>query len=143
MKMTVEHEDKPITTATDLVKHIENTLGWLPPDDVPAWKARQIEAGKINRMMKKDRLCTIENLLLATELLRRRRQEVKSPVGVCYFVQEALKATAEAEKVPDLNERLAAARAIEERPEWVRRLERVVGPAAILETLEEWEDSRG
>lgn len=143
MKPSVEHTDFEVRTATDLVKHIENTLGWLPPDDLPRWKARQVEAGKINRMMKKDKRCTIDNLLLATELLRRRRQEIKSPVAVCYFVEEALRATAVAENTPDLIERLEAARAVEDRPEWARRLQRVFGPAAILETLEEWEASRG
>lgn len=144
MKPSVEHKEHEVRTATDLVKHIENTLGWLPPDDKPAWKARQIEAGKINRMMKKDKRCTIPNLLLAVELLRTRRQEIQSPVGVCYFVEEALKRAAEVEdQASELNERLAHAKAIEGRPEWTRRLERVAGPAATAEVLAEWEASRG
>lgn len=144
-------DDTRVRTSTDLVKHIENTLGWCQPwDDLrPAWKVRSIEAGKINRAIKRNpKLYTMENLLLAVEYLRIRKQPVKSPIGVIYTVEKAIKEMPKPEKVTDLA--AARERALErvrdryplnhpERGRWIRRLQNSKGQV-FLDALEELDE---
>lgn len=140
-------ERKTIKTSTALVRHIENALGWLPPadDTRPDWKIRSIEAGKINRVIKKNKsLYTFDNLLLAVEYCRRKKIEVKAPVGVCYFVEQALAA---AQVGAPTNVQADIARALEEaraagEDDWVRRLWRAQGASAKAEALEGWREHR-
>lgn len=138
-----------VKNATELVVHIENTLGWTPDTDrMPLWKARAVEAGKLNAAIRKNpKLLTWVNLELAVEYLRRKRQPVKSPVGVTYFVEKALdKAHQEASR--PLGELVdEALRAEYSRNDdltnlWVTRLIRAEGNARA-EVYAEWQQERG
>lgn len=140
-------EEPEIRTMTDLVKHIENTLGWCAPwdDPRPPWKIRAVEVGKLKRVVAKDpKLYTMDNLLLAVEYLRRKREPVKSPVGVVYAVERALKELPSLEARPDVQERLERALSVVRgwpegpaRRRWERRL--AVAQGAVLnETLDEF-----
>lgn len=133
-------------TLTDFVEHVENTLGWVPPvtDKRPLWRCRQVEVVKLGRKIKeRPKLYAMDNLLLAVEYCRRNKIELKSPVGVCFLVERALKET-HVDEVSDLD--AAVDLAISEawtasRDDWVRRLSRAVGPARA-DVVREWQHVR-
>lgn len=125
-----------VRNATELVVLIENTLGWTPPDHLPLWKSRSVEAGKINRQVEANpRLYTWHNLELAVEYLRRKRQPVKSPVGVIYAVEKALEDAAAPPVQRPLGELIDSALAWEHEHElpdsakWIGWLTRASGNA--------------
>lgn len=125
-----------VRNATELVVLIENTLGWTPPDDVPLWKSRAREAGKINAAIKRNpKLHSLANLELAVEYLRRKRQPVKSPVGVIYAVEKALEDAAAPPVQRPLGELIDSALAWEHEHElpdsakWIGWLTRASGNA--------------
>lgn len=141
----LEPEVPEVRTLTDLVKHIENTLGWCPSwnDPRPLWKVRAIEVGKLKRVIAKRPDCTMENLLLAVDYLARHRQPVESPVYVAYAVERALKERGRATPRRDLDDELerarASARALPDpdlRRKWERRLAVAQG-AQLREALDE------
>jgi hypothetical protein len=140
-------EPSTIRTNVDLCRHVENTLGFVLDPSKPPWKARQIEAGKLKRKRATDpELYSVENLLLTVEYLRQRRQEVKSPAAVCWFVQEALERALKEPTVDELASLIQAAIDQEQsRPggaEWIGRLTRARGDARA-EVYREWEAARG
>ena len=137
-----------IRHATDFIIHCENTLGWVPDETKELWKARSIQAGRLNKAIaKKPSLYTWENLELAVEFLRRKRQPIKSPMFVLYVVEDALRAAQEAQVRP-LGEQIDEAIAAEySQPEltsmtWVDQLSRSVGQYR-QDTLTEWRAERG
>lgn len=145
-------EERPfeVRTSTDLVLAVENTLGWLPPvrKGKPAWRVRQVEAGKLNKARKRDpERLTIENLLLALEHCRRNRIEVKSPMALIYHVDEAVEAGRDERALSDDLEQLLAdavalerAARVEGWERWVGRFTRAQGEGR-REVFREWVES--
>lgn len=145
---TLEDEDAPVRTYVDLVKYIENTLGWTWPweDTRPPWKIRAIEAGKIKKVAGKRKL-KVPDLVTTVDWMRKERITVESPVGVVYFAERALREVAklhEAESWEDevaktIAEVSASGLPESEKTEWTKRLHRVKGDVA-LETVKEWRE---
>lgn len=137
-----------IKNAKEFVELVENQLGWAPPieevtERKPLWKHRIIMAGRVKKVIEKDpNLYTWHNLELAIEFCRRKRIEIKSPMGVLYKVKQAVDASADT-KVTDLEAERNAAIEWElahQRPgheEWVGRLVRADG-SARRDVLELW-----
>ena len=148
-KIMERERSTEVRTLTDLVKYIENTLGWAPSwdDPRPLWKIRAIEVAKIKRAIRTQRRpkdYTVANLMVAVEFLRRRNQHIESPVAVVYAVERALKRRADRDST-DLE--TAVERAVAEanrlgRDDWARRIARATG-GARAEVLREWEEARG
>lgn len=122
--------------ATEFCEHVENTLGWEPPElkpGQPGWKRYMGEAAKLNRKIKtRPDLYTWDNLLLTVEWLRRQRKAA-GPTGVCWFVVEALK---EAPAPDPLSDRLTGEvfdalteAMVAGEPDWVETLARATGSA--------------
>ncbi len=137
-----------VKNATEFVVHCENTLGWVPDETKELWKARSIQAGRLNKAVKKNpALYTWANLELAVELLRRRRQPIKSPMFVLYVVEEALRLAREEQARP-LGELVEEAIAAEySKPEltsqdWIGQLTRAVGKYR-QDAYDEWKAERG
>lgn len=130
------------------VEHVENTLGWAPPDDGrPRWKVLTLEAAKLKRKRETNpRLYSWDNLLLTVEMLRRDGAEVASPAAVCWHVRRAL-ARASLGADPnggDLAGRVHVALGeafVAGEHEWVERLARARGEARH-EALAEWAEVR-
>jgi hypothetical protein len=145
---TTPEDDAPPKNYVELVKYIENTLGWTWPweETDPPWKLRAAEAGKLKRVAKKGvrgkRNLTIEDLKLTVDWMRRERITVQSPVAIIYYVERALKAQADSLEVGDLEQAtIDAIREVQasnlsddEKQDWVRRLRRVAGWSVV----EEW-----
>lgn len=138
-----------VKNATELVVLIENLLGWSPDPALPLWKARSIEAGKLNREIKNDPTrITLANLELTVHYLHRQRKPVHAPRGVVHFVDEALKVTAEPVTQDATEKRVDEVLILEREAEhpgyesWIGRLIRVAAShrAALLA---EWETERG
>lgn len=141
-----------IKNAKEFVELVENQLGWAPPmeevtERKPLWKHRIIMAGRVKKAIEKDpNLYTWHNLDLAIEYCRRKKIEVKSPMGVLYKVRQAVDM---ANVVPstDLEGAIEAAiewESTEQRPghaEWVGRLVRADG-SARRDVLELWRRER-
>lgn len=130
-----------MTTATDVVVACENTLGWNPTVK-PLRKARNIEAGKINRKLEADPRVTLEDFMLAIEYCRRKREPVTSPVALYWRIEDA-KAMANA-PVPSsaLSTSIEQAMAwelaqLEPNEHWIGRLTRAHGPHRDA-VLSEW-----
>lgn len=135
------------------VTAVENTLGWAPPEGEvteakPLWKHRTIMAGRVNKAVAKDpNLYTWENLELAIEYCRRKKIEVKSPIGVLYKVKAALD-LANTTAVGDVSQQVQAAIDWElsnQRDgyhDWVGRLVRADG-SARRDVVERWRRERG
>ena len=126
----------------EFVKHVENTLGWVPPEGTwPRWKTLTLEAAKLKRKMATNpRLYTWDHMLLAVEMLRRSGTQVASPAAVCWHVRRALAAEGEREDTGDIAAKvhLAISEAfMAGESEWVERLARARGDAR-KEVLEEW-----
>lgn len=133
-------------TPTDFIVFVENQLGWTPEtsEKKPLWKARAIEVAKLKKKMATDpNLYTWDNLALAVEYLRHKRQPVTSPVAVCWFVKDALKDAVERPTLTDLGEAVQAAIDWEKRhqipgfAEWIITLTRAHGSARGA-VLDEW-----
>lgn len=90
-------------TATQIVVQCENMLGWTPSDKVPLYKARALEARKLNAQMEKDpEKVTFDNLELAIEWSRKKRLPVKAPVALIYRIDKALEDVAVIEQHEDI-----------------------------------------
>lgn len=147
---TLEDEDAPVKNYVDLVKYIENTLGWTWPweDTRPPWKIRSIEAGKIKKVAQKRKL-KVSDLVTTVDWMRVNRMPVESPVGVVYFVERALKEVGKEQRIDDVEQAVAATlREVEQsnlpearKREWSGRLRRVRGVAA-LDLVGEWRSGR-
>lgn len=156
--MSVEFlKDKlEVKTHTDLIKVIENELGWAPSwdDPRPMWKIRATEVSKMKAVIKKlereggkkaKGRYTLENLQIAVEYLKRKKEYIKSPVGVVYAVERALEEAAEEMHESDLDLEVEAALKIMRREGDevnARRLTRAQGSARQM-VLDEWRASRG
>lgn len=132
-------------TATDVVILCENVLGWVPEDNVPLWKARANHAGRLKRAMAKHGV-TLDQLVLAVEYCRRRREPVKSPAALVFRVPSALDLANEPESTSDDTEAINEAIQWEYHNEdhfslgWIFRLTRAVG-AHRADVLKEWRDA--
>lgn len=135
-----------VKNATEFIIKCENLLGWCPPDDKPLWKARAIEAGKLNKKIKTDpKLYTWHNLELALSMSVAEREPITSPVALCWRVERALRKAEETASYTDPE--FECQRAVEwelgqessdERIYWVGRFTRVHGGTARRELLNEW-----
>lgn len=143
-----------VRTHTDLLKVVENELGWCPAwdDPRPPWKIRATEVSKLKRVIKKmekdnPRLrgeYTIENLLITVEYLKREKEHIKSPVYLAYALERALEWHHDM-RLGDLEARVEAAKvqvrthlAGAERERWLQQLTRARGDA-LVDLLSEWE----
>jgi hypothetical protein len=145
---TLPEDDARPKNYVELVKYIENTLGWTWPweETDPPWKLRAAEAGKLKRAAKKGvrgkRNLTVEDLVLTVDWMRRERITVQAPVAILYYVERALKAQTDSLEVGDLEQATidvmreveASNLPEEDKKEWARRLRRVAGWSAV----EEW-----
>lgn len=147
MKLEAPVEDeRPVRTYVDLVKYIENTLGWTWPweDTRPPWKIRAIEAGKLKKLAAKHKY-TVNDLRRTVDWMRRERIPVTSPAGVIYKVERALRESPAELEIGDLEKAIARTlREVKasdlpdaEKKRWVTRLSRVTGAAAV-EAVDEW-----
>lgn len=147
-KIEETKDSTSVRNFTDLIRHIENTLGWAPnwDDPRPAYKIRAIEAGKLKKICQRNpKLYTLENLLVAVEYLRRRKQEVTAPAGVCFVVERALEEVQREDEISDLEAQreraLTEAMSLPgpDRDRWVRQLSRANG-APLAELIKEWNE---
>jgi hypothetical protein len=139
-----------VKNATELVVAVENTLGWVP-DHMKygsVWKARSIEAGKINKKLKATPGVTLGDLELAMEYCRRKREHIASPVALFWRVDDAKAMANEVVELSDLSTDIQAAldwemgHDLEEKELWVGRLARAHGPARS-DVLTDWRKARG
>lgn len=139
-------------TWMQLVERCENSLGWLPepyPEDQPEWRWRQVEAGKLKRAAAKQGLAP-DDLAWVIDWCRRRKETLRSPVGLVWLADKALNDRAELELAESdvdeqLREALADERSRPATPEgatWQQRLLRVMGQPNAAEVLEEWRAER-
>lgn len=138
-----------VRNATEFVVLCENALGWVPDPNVSLHKARMVMAGRLKREIAKDpHKMTWANLELAVEMLRRKRQPIKSPLYVTYKVDEALQESNRPAPVRPLGELIdqAVAReqdsADERSAYWLGRLTRAAGKYR-QEAYDEWAAERG
>lgn len=138
-----------ITKTRDLVTYISNQLGWAPPlgDTRPAWKVASTETAKLSRAMAKNpKMFTFDNLILATEYMRKEKIVPRSPMAVVYYVGPALHAASAVEKRP-LGELIDDAIGTEyelKHPgwrDWVSRLTNAFGPYR-QEVYDSWRTER-
>lgn len=138
----------PVKTATDLVVMVENTLGWLP-DHMrygSVWKARSIEAGKINKKLKANPQVTLADLELALEYCWRKREPVASPVALFWRVDDAKAMANEPSTISVLSATVETAVEWEmshdmpEKELWVGRLTRAHGSARD-DVLRDWREA--
>lgn len=136
-----------VRTYVDLIKYVENTLGWTWPweDTRPPWKIRAIEAGKIKKLAQKRRV-TVPELAETVNWMRKERITVKTPTAVMFYVERALKERVSKEEAFTDVEREVAETVVEikasdlpeqEKKKWLTRMHRVRGPAAA-EAVVEW-----
>lgn len=139
------------TTLTQVIEACENQLGWVSPfaDEFPVWKYRSIEVSRLRKAidkMENPSRFTPMNLMLAIELLRRKHETVRSPVGLLYKVDEALERANTptiAVELVDAIENAVAHEQTLQRPDtdmWVRRLSRARG-VHRTDVLAEWRDA--
>jgi len=132
---------------TDIVVACENTLGWVPDPGKPLWKARSVEAGKLNRAAAKDpKKVTVDNLALAVEFSRKRRRPVTSPLGLIHRIEDALVFARDETVLSDLGQAVQDAVNLElfmDRHDagiWITRLTRAQGEFR-LDVLNEWKEA--
>lgn len=137
-----------VKNATEFVVHCENTLGYVPDETKELWKARSIQAGRLNKAIKtKPQLYTWANLELAVEYLRRKRQPIKSPLFALYVVEDALRLARQEQDRP-LGELIDEALHFERANSaltshsWVDQLTRAVGKYR-QDAYDEWKAERG
>lgn len=118
---------------------------------VPLYKARAIEASKIKKAMLRDpRVVTLDNLELAAQYCFEKRIDIKTPYGLVFKIEEALKHVAEPEVTSSLDDLVQRALAWEadqpassSRDQWITSLTRAHGEARKL-VLTDWkQDGRG
>lgn len=143
-----------VRTWTDLLKVVENELGWCPAwdDPRPNWKVRATEVSKLKAVIKKlerenSRMkgkYTVENLLITVEYLKREKELIKSPVYLAYACERALAWHHDA-RLDDLEARVERAKASvrslftgPERQRWLSQLTRARGEP-LVELLDELE----
>lgn len=134
---------------TELIQLCENRLGWAVDYSmgVPAYKQRNLEIFKIKQLMKRNSRITLDNLELAVEYSWQKRIPIKSPVGLCYRIDDALRWAYTPKVETDLEERrkqaikdaLASGRI--DANEWIQRFQRAYGEGVEF-LLKEWEDAR-
>lgn len=143
-------EYPPIRNATEFVRLVENVLGWVPvhKDAAQEWRTYAMEAGKLKRKIATaPHLYTWDNLVLAVEFLRRKKETPKSPTAVCWAVERALAAAAAPRNNTEIEELLGFALEQEfgnREPgwdDWVGRLTRATGPAR-MDVYEAWKAAR-
>lgn len=134
-----------VRNATEFVELVENTLGWEPPVTKPRWRALMVEAGKVKRRIAGDpELYSWANLELTVRWLRQQGKPV-TPVGVCWFVPDAIAAAPASEVTSALAGRVHQAvveAMVAGEPDWVERLARATGDARRA-VLADWEAHRG
>lgn len=134
-----------VRTATDVVVLCENILGWVPDENMPIWKARAVHAGRLKKAMAKHEV-TLDQLELAIEYCRRRREPVKSPAGLVFKVARALELANEPVVTADLETSVSEAIGWERDHEdhfslgWITRLTRAIGDYRA-EVLKDWRES--
>lgn len=147
MKLEAPVEDeRPVRTYVDLIRHIENTLGWTWSweDTRPPWKIRSIHAGIVKKLAAKHRY-TVADLAETVDWMRRERIAVSAPAGIIYFVKDAQKAKPAVLSTGDVEDAIgrtiqevrASDLSAAEKKRWVTRLSRATGAAAV-EALDEW-----
>lgn len=155
---SVKRQDE-IRTFTDVVKAIENELGWAPSwdDPRPTWKIRSVEISKMKRVIKalekRNRRLkgqfTVANLAMTVDMLRRERHAVTSPTGILYHVERALEKQADLQEEAPTDEASAVQQALVDvktadlpdvvRAAWRTRLVRAQGEARAA-TIAEWRE---
>jgi hypothetical protein len=134
-------------TATRFAEHVENTLGWAPTDTEvqPRWKSLMLVAGRINkRIASNPTLYTWDNLLVTVLWLKRLGKEV-SPLGVFWYVEEAVKKRPVIEATDDLAGKVFTALTeamVAGEQDWVDQLARARGEARH-DVLAGWVKFRG
>lgn len=136
-----------LKNATAVVILCENLFGCGTTEaanGIPVYKTRAVEAGKLNAAMKRDpKKVTLANLELAANYCFEKRIPIKTPYGLVYKIEEALKLTEEPELTSDLAEavqralRWEADRQDEHTTPWIERLSRAHGDARQA-VLAEW-----
>ena len=139
-----------LKNATAVVVLCENLFGCgtdAVEKGVPLHKARAIEAGKLNKAMKRDpRKVTLDNLELAATYCFEKRIPIKSPYGLVYKIEEALALQATPELTSDLAESVQRALAWEadhhdsSSSAWSERLTRAHGDARAS-VLADWKEA--
>lgn len=140
---------RAVRNATQLVMLCENQLGMVLNPDLPEWKARAVEAGRVNRMRAKTHGVSWDDLALAVEYLRRRKQTIHTAAFLFYVVDKARAAAAVPEPALPLEERIRAAIAYEMQTmtdpvsdRWLTRLSRSRG-SGRQDVYREWLAERG
>lgn len=142
-----------LKNATAVVVLCENLFGCGTTEaanGIPVYKTRAMEAGKLNAAMKRDpKKVTLVNLELAANYCFEKRIPIKTPYGLVYKIEEALKLIESPELTSDLGESVQRALAWEadtqdsESTLWIQRLTRAHGDAR-QQVLDDWrEASRG
>lgn len=141
--------------ATELLELVENRCGWDPFEStkggtVPVWKVKAVEAGKLNRVMGREKHVTLESLTLALDYAVEHKRTLTSPYGLVTMVRDAVKwdkAAVQPEVVSDLEADIEAAiqqeqqRGDADSAAWLGRFMRAVGPARHL-AYQEWRQER-
>lgn len=138
-----------IRNCIDLIVLVENQIGWDSAHPGPLWKQRAIEASRLKSAIAVNpTLYTWRNLELAVALLVQKKTNLRSPLGVLAYVEEAVsKANPEPTPVP-LTEAIEAAIRHEETTRgpdwelWATRLTRASGVGRTV-ALSEWHQARG
>lgn len=124
-------------------EYVENRLGWAPTDTeaLPRWKSLMVQAGKLNKKVQQNpQLYSWANLVLTVDWLAKKKVTIKGPLGVFFFVDEALKRAAAAEAIDDLSGQIFTALTeamVEGQHDWVDRLARARGTARV-QLLQDW-----
>lgn len=133
-----------IKRAGQLVRHIENTLGWNSQSGMGRVKLRRVMVDRmLTTISQNPTLYTWENLYLTVELLRRKRVQVKSPLFIFFKVEEAVAHANTPVAVSSLADQIAKAVAHEQGTQrdgwqvWVRQLNRAVADYR-QDALDEW-----
>lgn len=138
-----------VKNATELCALVENTLGWTPivSDKMPRWRAIAIMAGRVNKKIETNpKLYTWRNLEIAVAYLWAKRQQVRSPMGIFYVVEDAVAQSYETPQQP-LGDQVEQAIRTEyeiddaQTIRWVTRLSRAFGDARA-DVLVEWRAAR-
>lgn len=140
-----------VSTWSDVVVHVSNTLGWAPSwdDPRPLWKIRGNEASKLKRVAERRRV-TIEDAVAAVEHLRQRRRTVDSPVQVVFAADDLKKAASPPPEGAELDAQvqsiLAEVRASDlpdgRKRLWERRAARASNNTLKQLFINDWEDRR-
>lgn len=136
-------------TASQVVLRCEQILGWVPDTSVPLWKARAIAAHRLKIAMGKNPWVTWEHLDLAIEMLRQRKEPVRSPAYLVYKVPEALRLANDAPELSEVERNIERALDFEMRTpddtvsrKWIGRFVRARG-AGRKDVYNEWLRERG